>query len=141
MSEKGLVYIIDDDDAVRDSLELLLSAAGYETRTFASADAFLASPRADGRACLLSDIRMPGMGGIELLETVALNQAVAFLPASTAARNSRADLVYRPVTDLSPSIVAVAWQQGSRSPAIAAFVRAAVEIAERNTEAFTVAGP
>ena len=77
----------------------------------------------------------------QLLETVALNQAVAFLPASTAARYPRADLVYRPVTDLSPSIVAVAWQQGSRSPAVAAFVRAAVEIAERNTEAFTVAGP
>jgi two-component system, LuxR family, response regulator FixJ len=71
MSEKGLVYIVDDDDAVRDSLDLLLSAAGYETRTFASADAFLASPRQDGRTCLLSDIRMPGMGGIELLEAVA----------------------------------------------------------------------
>jgi len=37
--------------------------------------------------------------------------------------------------------VAVAWQQGSRSPAVAAFVRAAVEIAERNTVAFTVAAP
>ena len=77
----------------------------------------------------------------QLLETVALSQAVAFLPASTAARYPRTDLVYRPVTDLSPSVVAVAWQHGSRSPVIAAFVRAAVEVAERNTEAFTAAAP
>ena len=77
----------------------------------------------------------------QLLETIALNQAVAFLPASTAVRYPRADLVYRPVTGLSPSIVAVAWQQGSRSPAIAAFVRAAVDVAERNAEAFTAAAP
>jgi DNA-binding transcriptional LysR family regulator len=77
----------------------------------------------------------------QLLETVALSQAVAFLPASTATRYPRADLVFRPVTGLSPSIVAVAWQQGSRSRAVAAFVRAAVEIAERNAEALTVAAP
>jgi two-component system, LuxR family, response regulator FixJ len=70
MSEKGLVYIVDDDDAVRDSLELLLSAAGYETLVFAAADAFLRHPREPGRGCLLSDIRMPGMSGIELLDTV-----------------------------------------------------------------------
>ena len=77
----------------------------------------------------------------QLLETVALGQAVAFLPASTATRYPRTDLVYRPVTDLSPSVVAVAWQHGSRSPAIAAFIRAAVEVAERDTEAFTPAAP
>ena len=70
MSAKGPVYIVDDDDAVRDSLELLLSAAGYETLAFAAADAFLRHPREPGRGCLLSDIRMPGMSGIELLETV-----------------------------------------------------------------------
>jgi hypothetical protein len=64
---------------------------------------------------------------------------VAYLPASTAARHPRTDLVCKPVTGLSPSIVAVAWQQGSRSPAVTAFVRAAVEIAERNTEAAAAA--
>jgi len=54
MSGKGLVYIVDDDDAVRDSLELLLSSAGFATRTFESARTFLAYPRAPERACLLS---------------------------------------------------------------------------------------
>ena len=53
MSAKGPVYIVDDDDAVRDSLELLLCAAGFETLAFASADAFLrASARSRaGRVC------------------------------------------------------------------------------------------
>jgi DNA-binding transcriptional LysR family regulator len=92
------------------------------------------TPAPDATGPLVSDLP-------QLLEIVALNQAVAFLPASTAARYPRTDLVYRPVTDLSPSIVAVAWRQGSRAPAVAAFVRAAIEIAERSTEAFTVAAP
>ncbi len=71
MSGKGLVYIVDDDAAVLDSLELLLASAGFETLAFASAEAFLRHPREPGRACLLSDIRMPGMSGIELLEAVS----------------------------------------------------------------------
>ena len=64
---KGFVYIVDDDAAVRDSLELLLGSAGFETQAFDSAEAFLAAPREPGRGCLLSDIRMPGKSGVELL--------------------------------------------------------------------------
>ena len=67
---KGLVYIVDDDEAVRDSLDLLLSAAGFVTLTFDSAVSFLAHPRVPARACLLSDIRMPGKSGVELLEAL-----------------------------------------------------------------------
>src|ERR1035441_6107116 len=108
--------------------------SGRDPQSLAAAWPDCAPPPPDTTGPLVSDLP-------QLLETIALNQAVAFLPASTAARYPRTDLVYRPVTGLSPSIVAVAWQQGSRSPAIAAFVRAAVEIAERNTEAFTAATP
>ena len=75
---RGLVYIVDDDDAVRDSLDLLLSAAGYETHTFESADAFLAAPPKAAGGCLLSDIRMPGMSGLELM--VALQERGASCP-------------------------------------------------------------
>ena len=66
----GLVYIIDDDDAVRDSLDLLLSAAGFETISFDCAESFLAAPRKAAGGCLLSDIRMPGMSGLELMEAM-----------------------------------------------------------------------
>jgi two-component system, LuxR family, response regulator FixJ len=70
MASKGLVYVVDDDEAVRDSLDLLLSAAGFETIVFESAEAFLAGPHPATPACLLSDIRMPGMSGLDLLEAV-----------------------------------------------------------------------
>jgi two-component system, LuxR family, response regulator FixJ len=65
-----IVYIIDDDDSARGSLEFLLDCAGLRVRGFASADAFLAaSPPLDG-ACLVTDVRMPGTNGIELLATL-----------------------------------------------------------------------
>lgn len=67
----------------------------------------------------------------QLLEVVGYGQAVAFLPASTAARYPRPDIVYIPVTDLSPSITAIAWPEASRSPATAAFLAAAIDVAER----------
>ena len=68
MAERPLIYIVDDDDAVRDSLEALLLAEGYETVGFASAEAFLAErdPTCAASCCLL-DIRMPGMDGLALL--------------------------------------------------------------------------
>ena len=67
---RGLVYIVDDDDAVRDSLDLLLAAAGFETLTFDSAEAFLAAPHKATGGCLLSDIRMPGASGLDLMATL-----------------------------------------------------------------------
>src|SRR6266545_3592776 len=72
----------------------------------------------------------PRVGDLaQLLEVVALGQAVAFLPASLAKQHPRADVVYRPVAGLSPSTLAVAWPQTSHSLAVAAFVRAAARVA------------
>jgi DNA-binding transcriptional LysR family regulator len=65
----------------------------------------------------------------QLLEVVALRQAVAFLSRSTTERHQRPDIVYRPVTDLSPSTVMVVWPESSRSAAVAAFVQAAEGVA------------
>jgi DNA-binding transcriptional LysR family regulator len=65
----------------------------------------------------------------QLLDAVALGQAVAFVPASVASRHALPELVFVPVTDLSPSTVVAAWPEGSRSPAIACFLRAATEVA------------
>lgn len=65
----------------------------------------------------------------QLLDAVALGQAIAFVPASVASRHALPDLAFVPVTDLSPSTVVAAWPEGSRSPAIARFLRAAAEVA------------
>jgi len=60
------VFIVDDDPAVRDALGLLLGVRGYRTAVFASGEAFLHAWRADWAGCLLADIRMSGMDGLEL---------------------------------------------------------------------------
>ncbi|WP_296002568.1 response regulator [Rugamonas sp.] len=66
MSDNLTVYIVDDDPAVRDALGLLLGVRGYRTAVFASGEAFLQAWRPDWAGCLLVDIRMSGMDGLEL---------------------------------------------------------------------------
>lgn len=66
MAEQSTVFIIDDDEAVRDSLSWLMKSAGLSAETFASADAFLNHYREGRPGCLILDIRMPGMSGLEL---------------------------------------------------------------------------
>ena len=74
-SNDGIVYVIDDDDSARHSLEFLLDVAGIRVRSFPSADAFLKSaPPLDG-ACVVTDVRMPGKSGIELVEELKLREA------------------------------------------------------------------
>jgi FixJ family two-component response regulator len=60
------VYIVDDDDPMRDSLVWLLESHGYTVEAFPSAEAFLESPSVARRGCLVLDVRMPGMSGLEL---------------------------------------------------------------------------
>jgi two-component system response regulator DctR len=60
------VYIVDDDNAVRNALQLLFRTAALEAETFSSADAFLAGADLTRRCCVLLDIRMPGMTGTAL---------------------------------------------------------------------------
>ncbi len=106
MNATGLVYVVDDDEAVRDSLELLLASAGFDTLSFPTAEAFLAHERAQGRICLLSDIRMPGMSGIELLERVADALPVVLITghgdvplAVDAMKRGAADFIEKPFDD------------------------------------------
>ncbi len=68
------VYIVDDDDAVRDSLAEMLELEGFDPQGFASSEEFLDHFHPAGDACLLLDVRMPGMDGIELLETLGRRQ-------------------------------------------------------------------
>jgi RNA polymerase sigma factor (sigma-70 family) len=62
----GVVYVVDDDEAVRDSLQWLLEASAYRVQTYDSAEAFLAGFDPAAIACLILDVRMPGMSGLEL---------------------------------------------------------------------------
>jgi FixJ family two-component response regulator len=64
--KKGTVYVVDDDEAVRDSLQWLLEGKGYRVRCFESAESFLSRYDAREVACLIVDIRMAGMTGLEL---------------------------------------------------------------------------
>ena len=67
MSAKDLVHIIDDDDALRDSLLFLLSTAGIEAKSYDSATAYLIDAQRGTSGCIVTDVRMPGMSGIDLL--------------------------------------------------------------------------
>lgn len=66
-----IVYIVDDDLSVRRSTERLVKSAGFKVQTFTSAREFLASPRPGGPACLVLDVRMPGLSGMELQRELA----------------------------------------------------------------------
>ncbi|MGY3235031.1 MULTISPECIES: response regulator FixJ [unclassified Bradyrhizobium] len=68
MTTKGHVYVIDDDEAMRDSLNFLLESAGFGVTLFDNAQSFLDSLPALAFGCVVSDIRMPGLDGIELLK-------------------------------------------------------------------------
>lgn len=67
MSSEDVVHVIDDDEAVRDSLEFLLRSARVQVRTYESASVFLESSSDVNSGCIITDVRMPGIDGIELL--------------------------------------------------------------------------
>lgn len=126
MTRDPIVYIIDDDDSARGSLEFLLDCAGFRVRGFASADTFLtASPSLDG-ACVVTDVRMPGTNGIELLD--ALRERGADIPvvvmtghadvplAIRAMKLGAADFIEKPFDDdliLSAIRKAISEQRGT----------------------------
>jgi two-component system response regulator FixJ len=72
MSVKAGVIVVDDDDAVRDSLQALLETAGFAVRLYGSAREFIANCPSAEQGCLLLDVQMPGMDGLTLQERVAI---------------------------------------------------------------------
>jgi FixJ family two-component response regulator len=80
--KKGTVYVVDDDEAVRDSLQWMLEGKDYRVRCFDSAESFLSRYDAREVACLIADIRMGGMTGLELQAKLMENNSplpVAFI--------------------------------------------------------------
>jgi two-component system, LuxR family, response regulator FixJ len=70
MPEKPLVAIVDDDESHRRATQSLLRSAGFSTAVFADAESFLSSAIRASAACLVADMRMPGMSGLELYQAL-----------------------------------------------------------------------
>ena len=87
MSEKPIVAIVDDDQSVREQVADLVNAMGFTAETFASADDFLNFHATTRAACLITDIRMPRMSGLELLEQ--LSGSGAIVPAIVVSASTR----------------------------------------------------
>ncbi len=71
MTEKGTVFVVDDDQSFRTAVTRLLQAAGYEVRGYASASEFLAAIPGATPGCVVLDVRMPGLSGLDLQQSLA----------------------------------------------------------------------
>ena len=69
-----IVFVVDDDISVRESLELLIRTAGWQPETFESAQEFLSRPRAVVPSCLVLDVTLPGLNGLDLQKRVAADR-------------------------------------------------------------------
>jgi FixJ family two-component response regulator len=69
------VLIVDDDDSMREAIERLLNVAGFQTATYASAEALLAGGAVEGAKCVISDLKLPSMSGLELLTELGARRA------------------------------------------------------------------
>jgi len=107
--EKPIVYVVDDDPSVRKALERLLRSAGHEAKTFASAFEFLESDHPDAPGCLVLDIKMPKVSGLELQDRLA-EKGISFpiifitghgtVPASVKAfKGGAMDFLQKPFKD------------------------------------------
>jgi two-component system response regulator FixJ len=104
-----IVYVIDDDESARQSLEFLLDVAGIRVRAFSSADAFLKSAPPLSGACVVTDVRMPGTNGVDLAEKLKAHEAAvpvivitghADVPlAIEAMKAGAADFIEKPYDD------------------------------------------
>jgi RNA polymerase sigma factor (sigma-70 family) len=101
-----VVYIVDDDASIRDSLSLMLGLAGYSTRMFSDAESLLVAFNAAWTGCVVADLRLPGMSGTDLQERVRkrgselpfiIITAHGDVPAARAAFRARAvDFIEKP---------------------------------------------
>ena len=78
LTQTGIIAIVDDDEPLRQALGSVMKAAGFSARTFSSAEKFLACEDCDETDCLVLDVRLPGMSGIELQKQ--LNESDGRLP-------------------------------------------------------------
>jgi FixJ family two-component response regulator len=108
---RNLVYVVDDDDAVRDSVQWLLEGQGFRVQSFDSAEAFLTRYDPHKIACLLADIRMDGMNGLELQKRLTERESplpIAFITghgdvpmAVDAMKKGALDFIQKPFDEIA----------------------------------------
>ena len=74
LSSAPIVSIVDDDESIRAAMSSLVRSLGYESCVFWSAEEFLTSPRLHDASCLITDVQMPGMSGLELQDELAVRR-------------------------------------------------------------------
>lgn len=149
MNIKPTVFVVDDDRDMRSSLKWLVESIGLPVETFPSAEEFLAAATADRPGCLLLDVRMPGMGGLRLLEH--LRQAGAGLPvivftghgevsmAVQALKTGAFDFIEKPAThqlilDRVQDALAADTKNRTRASEAAAFRELLAQLTQRERE-------
>jgi FixJ family two-component response regulator len=104
-----LIYVVEDDDALRDSLCWLIESAGYRVSAYGNAESFLAYLEPEARGCVVLDVRMPGMNGLELQERLirrGQHLPIIFISghadvpmAVSAIKRGAADFIEKPFQD------------------------------------------
>ena len=122
------VFLVDDDEAVRDSLQTLLEAAGHRIRSFGSGSEFLTAMPVSEDGCLIIDVRMPGIGGLEVQERLRA-EGIA-LPVIVITGHGDVPLAVRAMKAGAVDFVEKPFAEG----AILAAIERALEIAMRKRE-------
>jgi FixJ family two-component response regulator len=143
-SAAGTVFIVDDDPQIRTSLSRLLAAAGYRVRAFESADSFLDDQDADTPGCLLLDVCLPGLSGMELqsaLDGSPRNRPIVFLTGMgdiltsvSAMKAGAIDFLIKPIDS---AILFTAIERGLRRDAKERLERTVRESIEQRIQTLT----
>ena len=105
MPDKPIVFVVDDDVSVRESLELLIQFAGWQPETFSTAEEFLVRPRVLTPNCLVLDLSLPDLNGLELQKLISTDRTdmpIIFIPPGDVPRlpSIRADFGFdKPIDD------------------------------------------
>ena len=140
MAEKKVtIFVVDDDEAVRDSLQALLQTRGFEVRAFESAPKFLSAINKNTRGCVLTDVRMPEMDGLELqrrlvghmLPVVVMSGHGDIPMAVQAMRDGAVDFVEKPYSDdtILDAVTRAAGQVEERARAVGGKTEAQTRLA------------
>ena len=109
MRETALISIVDDDESMREAIQSLLRSVGFRAKTFASGEQFLQSDQIENTACLILDVRMPGMSGLDLQRRLMATQCripIVFVTAhgeeealSRALQEGAVDFLLKPFSE------------------------------------------